>query len=305
MDVLTRFIFVQCSFTLAPRQCECSGARDWSNGCAVNRPTHEQIPRLQRRTAISTSTPWPSWGVARGDSFLNVADAIEEQLHIDGHHVWGLAIYRCTYGNEATWKLMLKRLNATIRESMRFYDGMELLDPRRFRLTLFDDASKYDGMDVGNVRQHFKDWRNRAIWEEQGPKEEIKARGGGRFPNPYCGEMDIPYLAVRYKHRVQIDSAALASIVSAEGDPDELCRGPAWVNLIDADWDPNAAAAEREQDRQTALADGEDYGLEDDEVFPPIDGCTEENVGWMKVQYQDLIPDMYTRLFGPNALDYL
>lgn len=32
------------------------------------------------------------------------------------------------------------------------------------------------------------------------------------------------------------------------------------------------------------------------EVFPAIDGCVEENVGWMRVRLEDLIPEFYVGL---------
>jgi hypothetical protein len=110
------------------------------------------------------------------------------------------------------------------------------------------------------------------------------------------------YPAVRYTFCVQVDDAALQSIVSPEG---EKFYGDAWVNLIEADWDPDEAARQREEDRVEHLEDGGD--LEDFEqcveVFPELDGCIEENVGWMRVQYRALIPEFYSHLQDLNVLD--
>jgi hypothetical protein len=55
------------------------------------------------------------------------------------------------------------------------------------------------------------------------------------------------------------------------------------------------------------LNNGLDLEDLDDEVetFPEIDGCTEENVGWMKVCYQDLVPLLYSSLMDNNAFEEL
>ncbi|KAJ8129588.1 hypothetical protein O1611_g4040 [Lasiodiplodia mahajangana] len=40
--------------------------------------------------------------------------------------------------------------------------------------------------------------------------------------------------------------------------------------------------------------------LEDDEEFPVIEGRTEKDVGWMKVQLVGLVPDFYANLRDPS-----
>lgn len=76
------------------------------------------------------------------------------------------------------------------------------------------------------------------------------------------------------------------------------------MNVVEADWDPEAAAAAREQDKIDHLA--MDLPLESFEdcieEFPEIDGCTEENIGWMIVHYQDLVPRLYAELSNPDSL---
>lgn len=109
---------------------------------------------------------------------------------------------------------------------------------------------------------------------------------------------------MKYRFYVQIDEAALQSIASPEG---EECYGGAWVNLIEADWDPEEAATQREEDRiehLESVGDPEDF--EDCvELFPEFDGCVEGNVGWMKVQYKALIPGFYSYLQYPNMLEVI
>lgn len=116
----------------------------------------------------------PEPGCARGSTF-NTADKIQDQLHYDGHRVWGFVVYRCTYGDDAAWQAFLERINASIRDSLEFYHGLDLLEEDCFKLTVLEDASKFDGASAQLVREHFKEWRKHAVREDQGTSEKIKA----------------------------------------------------------------------------------------------------------------------------------
>jgi hypothetical protein len=272
-------------------------------------------------------------GCARGDKSSNLADRIQDRLHADGHRVWGFVIYRCTYGDDAAWKTCLERLSAWIRWHMHFYNGSDLLEEGRFKLTVFHDASRFDGVSARVVRQHFKECRKEAYHEEQGTSEEIEARrpipeishhpyGTGEFDEDLwtrlAGEArevnEEPYrisefgrygrgaAAVRYRLCVQINEAALQSIISPAG---EDYTGEAWVNIIEVDWDPEVAAAQREYEKIEGIRSGLDPEFFDDEVevFPEIDGCTDEDVGRMRVRYQDLVPEFYSSMMEFNAFN--
>jgi hypothetical protein len=251
---------------------------------------NRQIFNSRRCESVLRRTVSPAdYGIARGDSFLNTADRLEEQLRKAGHRVWGPAVYRCTYGDDAAWATCLDRLRAAIRESMEYYHALELLDEGRFEITVVDRASEFDGAGAELVRRHFKTWRERAFGEEQ------DAQGGDLF-DPVFGTR-----ATRYRFCVQVDEAALQSMLSPEAESRE---STAWVNVVEADWDPDAAAAAREQDRIDHLArDLPLESIEDSvEEFPEIDGCTDENIGWMRVHYQDLVPGFYAELSNPDTL---
>jgi hypothetical protein len=290
------------------------------------------------RAAFSSTTTRRT--IPRGDSSLNTADQIEDRLREDGHLIWGFAVYRCTYRDDAAWETCLGRLNASIRKSMRFYNGLDLLNEDAFRLTVFDNASELDGVGASVVRRHFREWRKGALREEQGTREEIEARRGkvisphhpdgvvgvdeesrARSPaevqdvavQPRGDDIRRPWsghgyghriAAVRYRLCVAVDEAALQSVVSAKG---ESRIGEAWMNLIEGDWTPEDAAAQREETKIQYLENGLDLEDWDDEVkiFPEIDGCTEENVGWMEVCYQDLVPLLYSSLMDINAFEEL
>lgn len=255
---------------------------------------HISVSHAVRSNVVISENGRPA--IARGDRFSNTADRITDQLREDGHIIWGFAVYRCTNGDDEAWEACLERMNETIRDSMRFYNALELLEPDCFKLTVFDDKSRFDGATAQVVRQHFRDWRSAAIHQEQGSQEEIEARGGS------SGPLDFKSL-VRYRFCVQIDEAALPSIVSPEG---EDRGGDAWVNLVEGEWVSGMADARREQRKimQVEMGlDPEDY--DDDDLvdgFPELDGCTEENVGWIRVRYMDLIPAFHSLLRDSDAL---
>lgn len=46
--------------------------------------------------------------------------------------------------------------------------------------------------------------------------------------------------------------------------------------------------------------EGEFDDVEDEEEYPAIEGCTDEDAGWMKVQLVGLMPDFYANLRDPN-----
>jgi hypothetical protein len=148
---------------------------------------------------------------------------------------------------------------------MHFYNGLDLLDEERFRLTVFDDASELDGAGAPVVRRHFREWRKRALREEQGTREETEARRKKTHSphSPYrAAEVDdeeaswngtpdirrprsghgygLRIAAVRYRFCVAVDEAALQSVISSEG---ETRTGKAWMNLIEGNWTPQDAAA--------------------------------------------------------------
>ena len=72
------------------------------------------------------------------------------------------------------------------------------------------------------------------------------------------------------------------------------------MNLIEADWDLEAILAQRKEDRiesvEPGLYDSREELDECIEFFPEIEGCNEEDVGWMRVEFLGLIPDLYVNV---------
>jgi hypothetical protein len=222
---------------------------------------------------------------------------------------------------------------------MRYHNGLELLEEGCFKLTVIAGA-RFDGAKTQYVREHFKEWRKQAIIEEQGSPEEIEARRKNPSELPYhpCGtvgldesawarslqeaslypppdyvlphlprpgpcswetERKISSMAPRYRFCVQINEAAMRSVLSMDDFN-------AWVNVIEADWRSKDAAIQFEE----AWVDHVDGGYDRDQfnpyvdVFlPEIEGCVEENVGWMKVDYTAVMTAFYACVCDPGILE--
>jgi hypothetical protein len=214
------------------------------------------------------------------------ADDIQQALIADGHRIWGFIVYRCTYDSDAHWQLCMQRIHDSLGPSIKTSDGQDLLN-ERFKLTVMEDEDKFDGASTSTVRQHFRDWCVHAVNEEQRSNDEIERRR--QEPVPWCGS-----LAVRYRFCLQIDAASLKSIV--EDEPD------AWINLIRDDWRLKQAMAGQFGDDLNW--DQGDLTDDEDEAYPAIEGNTNEDVGWMMVDYRCLIPTYYSYLRDPNDWNF-
>ncbi|KAB5549642.1 hypothetical protein GE09DRAFT_1223464 [Coniochaeta sp. 2T2.1] len=220
----------------------------------------------------------------------NAADKIDQHLRADGHCLWGFVVYRTTYTSDTAWRECVRRIEASVRKAMDLYNGHDLLEEGRFRLTVIEDASGgLDGASTGVVRGYFREWCARMLEEEQGSEEDVRSR---QQQDARLQDTGVP---VRYRFCVQVDEHSMRSVVSDEGER--------WVKLIKRDWQPRRATsgAVENQGAQHDDDEGDFTDDEDDgEQYSPIEGCTEEDIGWMKVQLVGLMPDFYANLRDPN-----
>ncbi|KAH8587263.1 hypothetical protein B0O99DRAFT_402593 [Bisporella sp. PMI_857] len=192
----------------------------------------------------------PRW--TQRETNLNNADNIERYLQEDGHRTWGFVIYRCTYDSDDDWNKFMEHLQHHIRQALEVYNGLDMMDS--LGLTVIEDRSILDDASTSFVREHFKQWTTTAPEQEQG-------EGIG------------PSLSQRYRYCIQVDDAALESIIEDEND--------GFINLIQKDWEPHTPGVR-------------------EPVEDPIEDCTLHDVGWMMVAYQDVMVDMYYQLRGYN-----
>ncbi|KAK3168026.1 hypothetical protein OEA41_004472 [Lepraria neglecta] len=211
----------------------------------------------------------------------NAADLIERQLQYDGHRTWGFVIYRTTYASDADWAEFLRRLRFQMEDMFDYFNGRDILE--KFALTVFEDRSLFDGASTDTIRQHFQQWSSTAYRTEQQQQQLEEGSGSGGS----AGRVSIGR-SPRYRFAVQVDAEALHSVVHDAPAPPELdTTKKGWVKLIDKSW-------------YLGRSEGKSDPLE------PIKGVAEEDVGWMKVPYQNVMTEYYTKCRSPNnwSLNY-
>lgn len=205
---------------------------------------------LSNTTTFSRTISTPSKRDPKIDASLNEADRLEALLEKDNFKTWGFVIYRCTYQDNAEWEKFMTRFLSAVPEFLQYYSGLDLLDT--FAPTVFEDPS-FEGATVVALREHFNKWAKTARKEEQGVSENYRARIG------------------RYRFFITVDQEALESVLHAPEDIDEEV---AFVRMVHAEWEPQKY-------------DEEDIANGDvDPPEEPLEGCTEHDVGWMKMYWR-------------------
>jgi len=176
------------------------------------------------------------------------------------HDKWGYVVYRCTYKDDATWDAFKRTVHEQTQEGFQDSDSPELAEYLEW--TFVEDRATLDGASIPQLRERFNQWAAKAVVAE----------------NPRAQQNQNDYrptgVSGRYSCFIHVDEEALQSMTAA---PERSSYGePTCVNFVDALWEPLG-------ERYHA---GHCYDPDDelDEVFDPIDGCVEENVGWMKIE---------------------
>ncbi|KAI9699231.1 MAG: hypothetical protein M1820_007203 [Bogoriella megaspora] len=179
----------------------------------------------------------------------NHADMIELQLRDDGHRTWGFVIFRTPLGSDTDWAEFLRRLRYQMEDTFDYFNGRDVLD--NFTLTVFEERAYFEGASSDTIRRHFQQWSLTAYRTEQQPDDDSENQ---------IGISQSP----RYHFAVQVDADALHSVVhDAPALPEIDVTKKGWVRLIDKSWYLGRYANE--------------CGL-----LEPIEGVTEDDVGWMK-----------------------
>jgi hypothetical protein len=175
-------------------------------------------------------------------------------LEAMNHDKWGFVIYRCTYKDDQAWDRFKQIICESTRTIMQSSDAPEVANGLEW--TFVEDRATLDGASRSQLRERFRQWAPQAIITEQ-PRDQARFNPNATFGVP------------RYHYFVQVDEQALESVLAA---PEVDLQGAGFVNFVDSRWKP---LGDRYYD------DGDEP--DDDEVLDPIDGCTEENVGWMRI----------------------
>lgn len=193
---------------------------------------------------------------------------ILDRLCQDKHDKWGWVVYRCTYSDDEGWNRFKDIITQRLHRSIANSDTPEIGDSLMW--TFIEDRNTLDNAFKDQLRVHFRDWAAKAF-DAENPRREQRLYG-----TIFCA---------RYKYFIQIDEDALRSVVydapqATEGDP----YGEGYVNFVKADWEPTS----------------EDIPEEDKDLEPyePIEGCHDEDVGWMKLMSTQLTPTLYNAMSG-------
>lgn len=195
---------------------------------------------------------------------LNTADRIEWYMEIDHHQTWGFVIYRTTYNSDADWTVFLQHLRSRMESSLTVFNGLDILDS--FTLTVLEDRSLFDGASADTVRRHFQQWSLDAFQAEQRTAEQLAPRIGQ---------------SPRYRYCIQVDADSLASIIHDGSAPEVYRRKTAWVKIIDKSWYLGRSVGTMEE-------------------LEPIEGLGVDDVGWMKISFENVMTEWYTRLWQWN-----
>lgn len=200
----------------------------------------------------------------------NWVDTLVDALEKDNHTTWGLIIYRTSYSNNQAWSQFLQKLNEETREEFEEHNGLDVLEQKAN--TIMDDAAQFDGMSSLDIREHCKKWVADNYAREQGrpPADSIFPYGG----------------APRYRYAVQIDEEVLTTMTRLD------FAGDAWVKLIDLEW------FEDRWDRDCWSEDEDEFVEHEQER--PIEGMTQEDVGWLRMWWLNIAGSRYVDLSDRN-----
>lgn len=177
------------------------------------------------------------------------------------HDKWGFVIYRCTYQDDHAWERFKQIIHERTQKFLKRSDTPEAAKSLADSLEwiFVEDRTALDGASRSQLRERFKEWAAHAIVTEQ-PRAQAETK---QDPEPTFG-------ILRYHYFIQVDEEALQSVLAA---PKLDLYGKGFINFVDSRWKPLGDRPSR-----SIIEDIED----EDEGFDPIDGCTEENVGWMR-----------------------
>ncbi|KAI7466088.1 hypothetical protein KC357_g7469 [Hortaea werneckii] len=181
---------------------------------------------------------------------------------------WGFLIYRCTYRDNRDWELFKAIVHRRTQKDMAYSDVPELADSLEW--TFIEDRNSLEDASKDHVRTRHREWAAEAF------RIEIARAASDTFDCP------------RYRYFIQVDEEALQSVLSA---PECDMYGGGYVDFVDSQWEPMGEEEDEDEDEYALCA-------EDRETFDSIEGCTEEDVGWMKIAADMIGAHWYSEASG-------
>lgn len=204
---------------------------------------------------------------------------LDSRLKKAGHEKWGWHIYRCTYKSDDDWSEFMKKLKTASQRAIDFYGATYDAVARQRIWTVVEDRARLENATKSDVRRMFKEWVN--------SPEAAAEQPNAKIPPPL-----VPM--ARYLYCIHVDEESLRSVLDDSRD---------WhVNLVNRDWAPE----EEESDAEESDDDEEfpDEVLEAN-IWPELEGCTEEDVGWTKASEGVLVgryASLCDRIIGTSTI---
>lgn len=184
-----------------------------------------------------------------------------------GFQRWGFVIYRCAYAKNAQWESYLEFIKASVQEELEF-DGLYTLLWKYLDWTIIEDRETLDGASKQEVRERFSEWSAARSVERDGPgADEPKVEEAPRFR--YCIYIDQKCLDTVDRYEAWAEVGALGGLKFV------VCA------VLDKDCKPKGRGRRG---------------------FPPVEGCTREDTGWMYTHVGN-IPSVYNRLSYQELAD--
>lgn len=201
-----------------------------------------------------------------------------------GFEKWGWIFYRCTYNNDEGWNRFKQMITQEMHKDIANSDTPEInrLLEDNLKMTFIEDQNEFDGASKDQLRAHFQGWIADAFSAEN-----------PRATRKFDPDMVPP---PRYRYFIQIDEDALRSVLYDPEKPQGLPGQERWgyVNFVDGWWKSlgERHAITQDPDLKQEIVD------ELEERYEPIEGCVEENVGWMMLDTIDVSVDFYHTICG-------
>ncbi|KAK7999645.1 hypothetical protein PG990_012245 [Apiospora arundinis] len=259
---------------LWPRNCRHSQVRSFLRPARASPITvypsrlHHPLPKIARTSSVfmsTSNTRQQSSELSNKSNWDGPKGAICREMHEAGFEEWGFVIYRCTYGDDEAWNRYMKYFKAAIHDIL-VSSKYEFLEAYA-RWTVVEDEADLQAASKLLVRQRFVEWRNQHCVLRKEPEfwrviPHMPEEATLRLPRfTYCLFVDQDCLDTVDAHAAAKDAGAEDFLVPC------LVAG-----LIDGDF--------------------VDHSPIDKYVCPPIEGCTEEYVGWEYIMVK-LIPEFY------------
>lgn len=208
------------------------------------------------------------------DDKLVILDSLLKRA---GHEEWGWHIYRwirCTYSSDDDWSEFMKRLKTMTQRMIdsggATYDAVA----KQLVWTVVEDRSRLETATKSDACAVC----SRIEWTARKQLLNSQMRD---FPPSTA-------LMSRYLYCIHVDEESLRSVLDDSSD---------WhVNLVNRRWAPE----EEDSDAEESV-DDEDISdeMREASLFPEIEGCTEEDVGWTKAS-ESILVGRYVSLCDSN-----